>query len=219
MIRVLIADDQALFREGLKTVLSARGCDVVGEAAQGEEAVSLAVELSPDVVLMDLRMPVLDGVEATRRIRQLNPAPAVIALTTFDDDDSVFDSMRAGAIGYLLKDAEPAQLVEAIHLAAQGKSLLQPSIASKLVREFARLAPARPRDLASELGLSSREIEVLQELVRGASNKEIAIALNIAEGTVKNHITHIFVKLKVQDRFQAALRVKMLGYPLPGKAP
>ncbi len=210
-IRVIIADDQALFREGLRTVLEARGLEVAGEAANGEEAVSLAARVEPQVVLMDLRMPVEDGVAATRRIRALPRAPQVIALTTFDDDESVFEALRAGAIGYLLKDTASAKLVEAIHLAARGESLLQPSVAAKLVNEFARMAAAPPRDMAKELGLSERECAVLRELARGASNKEIAARLSIAEGTVKNHVTNVLAKLEVDDRTQAALEAHKLG--------
>jgi DNA-binding NarL/FixJ family response regulator len=211
MIRVLIADDQALFREGLRTVLVAQGFEVVGEAANGEEATKLADELAPDVVLMDLRMPVLDGVAATRRIAQLAKAPRVVALTTFDDDESVFEALRAGALGYLLKDTRSPRLAEAIQLAARGESLLQPSVAAKLVSEFARIASPGKRDAAAELGLSERETAVLRALAQGASNKEIASDLRIAEGTVKNHVTNIFTKLRVHDRTQAALRARELG--------
>jgi DNA-binding NarL/FixJ family response regulator len=211
LIRVLIADDQALFREGLRTVLAARGFDVIGEATNGEEAVRLAAELEPDVVLMDLRMPILDGVGATRRIVQAEGAPRIIVLTTFDDDESVFDALRAGAIGYLLKDVPSETLAQAIDLAARGQSLLVPSVAAKVVSEFARIAPAGRRDPAAELGLSERELAVLRALARGSSNKEIATALRIAEGTVKNHVTSIFAKLKVHDRTQAALRGRELG--------
>jgi DNA-binding NarL/FixJ family response regulator len=217
MIRVLIADDQALFREGLRITLTAQRLEIVGEAANGEEAVELATELAPDVVLMDLRMPVLDGVAATRRIAALPRAPRVIVLTTFDDDESVFDAVRAGALGYLLKDTRSAKLVEAIDLAARGESFLQPSVAAKLVGEFARIAAPSRRNLVAELGLSEREVAVLRVLAGGASNKEIAVALGIAEGTVKNHVTGIFTKLKVQDRMQAALKARDLGLgqPLP----
>ncbi len=212
MIRVLIADDQALFREGLRKVLEANGFDVVGEASDGEEALQLASENAPDVVLMDLRMPGLDGVGATRRITQLPRAPRVLALTTFDDDASVFDALRAGALGYLLKDTQSTRLVEAIELATRGHAWLQPSVAAKVVSEFARSTPAPgKRDVAADLGLSEREIAVLRRLAGGASNKEIASALRIAEGTVKNHVTNIFGKLKVHDRTQAALRARELG--------
>jgi DNA-binding NarL/FixJ family response regulator len=211
MIRVLLVDDQALFREGLRTVLSARGIEVIAEAANGEEAVKLARELAPDVVLMDLRMPVLGGVEATRLIAKLPRAPRVIALTTFDDDESVFEALRAGALGYLLKDTRSEEVVRAISLAARGESLLPPKIATKVVGELARIGASPKRDLAAELGLSEREVEVLRELARGASNKEIAAALSIAEGTVKNHVTNVFTKLGVQDRVQAALKARELG--------
>ena len=209
--RVLIADDQALFREGLRAVLTAAGIDVVGEAGNGAEAVALAAELAPDVVLMDLRMPVVDGAAATRRICALERPPRVIALTTFDDDDSVFDALRAGALGYLLKDTSSARLCEAIALAARGQSLLDPAVAAKLVGEFARTPPAGKRDAAAELGLSERELAVLQRLARGAANKAIAAELGIAEGTVKNHVTSIFDKLAVTDRTQAALKARELG--------
>jgi DNA-binding NarL/FixJ family response regulator len=211
VIRVLIADDQALFREGLRAVLTASGVEVVGEARNGAEAVALATQLGPDVVLMDLRMPVLDGAAATRRIQVLPRPPRVIVLTTFDDDDSVFDAVRAGALGYLLKDTPSARLREAIELAARGESLLDPAVAAKLVSEFARTVPAGKRDVAADLGLSEREIAVLQRLARGAANKEIAAELHIAEGTVKNHVTSILDKLDVSDRTQAALKARTLG--------
>ena len=213
MTRVLIADDQALFREGLRKVLEAYGVDVVGEAGDGEDAVRLAIERAPDVVLMDLRMPTMDGVAATRQIAQLPRAPRVVALTTFDDDASVFDALRAGALGYLLKDTQSTKLIEAIELAARGHAWLQPSVAAKVVSEFARTPPASgKRDVAADLGLSEREVAVLRQLAGGVSNKEIAVALRISEGTVKNHVTNIFGKLKVHDRTQAALRARELGF-------
>jgi len=211
VIRVLIADDQALFREGLQTVLSARGVDVVGQAEDGEQALRLAERLSPDVVLMDLRMPVLDGVNATRQIAALVPAPKIIVLTTFDNDESVFEALRAGALGYLLKDTCSEKLVEAIELAVRGQAPLDPGVAAKLIGQFARLSLAAPRDHASELGLSTRELAVLRALASGSSNKEIAQALSITEGTVKNHVTSILAKLDVTDRTQAALKARELG--------
>lgn len=212
-IRVLLVDDQALFREGLRTLLSAQpGIEVAGEAPNGETAVQLAKRLHPQVVLMDLRMPILNGVEATRRIRAETPACQVIVLTTFDDDDDVFDALRAGAVGYLLKDAPREKLIEAIHLAARGESFLQPSIAAKVVAEFSRLSSIRPTDRDRLLqSLSERELEVLQHLARGKSNKEIAAALYITEGTVKNHMTNVLGKLGVLDRTQAALKARELG--------
>jgi DNA-binding NarL/FixJ family response regulator len=212
-ICLLLADDQALFREGLRTLLSLQSdLEVVGEAANGEEAVAQAKALRPQVVLMDLRMPVLNGVEATRRILAADAHCRVIALTTFDDDDDVFDALRAGAVGYLLKDTPSDKLVEAIRAAARGESFLQPSIAAKVVAEFSRLSRPRPASAAAlPEPLSDREQEVLCQLGRGKSNKEIAAALNLAEGTVKNHITNILIKLNVQDRTQAALKARELG--------
>ncbi len=217
-IRILLADDQALFREGLHTLLSVQAdLEVVGEAANGEEAVRLATTLHPDVVLMDLQMPVLDGVAATRQLRAACPTCRVIVLTTFDDDEYVFEGLRAGAAGYLLKDTPSARLAEAIRAAARGESFLEPSVAAKVVAEFARLSAA-PSPAVTPLPvqpltepLSDREREVLRLVAQGASNKEIAAALFLAEGTVKNHLTNILGKLGVSDRTQAALKGKELG--------
>lgn len=214
-IRVLLVDDQGLFREGLATLLSVRPeLEVVGEAANGLEALEKAAALRPQVVLMDLRMPVLGGVEATKRLRAAHPQVRVVALTTFDDDEGVFEALRAGAVGYLLKDVSADKLVEAIQAAARGESFLQPSVASKLVAEFSRLAEVRSPALVVEPpveALSERELQVLRLLAVGASNKEIALALRIAEGTAKNHLTSILGKLGVRDRTQAALQAKALG--------
>jgi DNA-binding NarL/FixJ family response regulator len=218
-IRILLVDDQALFREGLRTLLSVwPDLDVIAEAGNGQEAIDTAVNLRPDVVLMDLRMPVLDGVAATRRLLEKLPNTKIIVLTTFDDDDHVFDGLRAGAVGYLLKDVPSEKLVEAIRAAAAGQSFLQPSVAAKVVAEFARLtsrpATAVPTETAvSPLvePLSDRELEILVLVARGASNREIAGQLYIAEGTVKNHVTNILGKLGVRDRTQAALKAKELG--------
>ncbi len=211
-IRLLLVDDQAMFREGLRTLLSVHAdVEVVGEAGDGDVAVRQVASLKPDVVLMDLRMPILNGVEATRRIRAQHAGCQVIVLTTFDDDEDVFDALRAGAVGYLLKDAPQEKLLEAIRLASRGESFLQPSIATKLVAEFSRLSSTRPVDRKLVHSLSDRELEVLQHLARGQSNKEIAMALYITEGTVKNHMTSILGKLGVPDRTQAALKARELG--------
>lgn len=212
-IRVLLVDDQALFREGLRTLLSIwPDLEVVGEAGDGAEAVETAVALRPDVVLMDLRMPVLDGVAATRRLRQELPDCKIIVLTTFDDDEHVFDGLRAGAVGYLLKDVPSEKLVEAIRAAADGTSFLQPSIAAKVLAEFTRLTPTTaPAAQPLVEPLSERELEILALLAAGGSNREIANQLYIAEGTVKNHVTNILGKLGVRDRTQAALKAKELG--------
>ncbi len=209
-IRVLLVDDQALFREGLRTLLSVHPeIEVVGEAENGAEAVNLALTTRPDVVLMDVRMPVLDGVAATRQLQQEAPDSRVIMLTTFDDDEYVFEGLRAGAAGYLLKDVSSARLVEAIREAARGGSFLQPSVAAKVVAEFNRLShPPAAATLPDPL--SPRELEILALLATGASNKEIAAQLYLAEGTVKNHVTNILSKLSVRDRTQAALKAREL---------
>lgn len=211
-IRILLVDDQSLFREGLRTLLSVQpDLDVVGEAANGEEAVRAAITLRPAVVLMDMRMPVLDGVAAIRRLQVERPDCRVIALTTFDDDEYVFEGLRAGAVGYLLKDAPSEKLCEAIRAAARGESFLQPSVAAKVVAEFARLSDQSKRyPISLAEPLSERELEVLCRVATGASNREIASALFITEGTVKNHVTNILSKLGVRDRTQAALKAKEL---------
>ncbi len=210
-IRVVIVDDQQLFREGLRTVLSAhQGIAVVGEAGDGEEALRLCASAHPDVLLMDIKMPVLDGIAATRRIRAAHPACRIIALTTFDEDDFVFEALRAGAAGYLLKDARSEHVVEAIRATARGEAFLQPSLVGRVVAEFTRL-PARAVSASGAVGLSERETEVLRLIAHGASNKEIGNSLSLAEGTVKNHVTSVLSKLKVTDRTQAALRARDLG--------
>ena len=212
-IRLLLVDDQALLRESLGLLLSVQpDLCVVGEAANGEEALRQAAALRPDVVLMDLRMPVLNGVAATRRLRASQPETRVIVLTTFDDDEDVFEALRAGAVGYLLKDVSGDKLVEAVRAAARGESFLQPAIAAKVVAEFARLTDARPpAALPLPEPLSERELEVLRLLATGATNREIAAALFIAEGTVKNHLTSILGKLGARDRTQAVLKAQALG--------
>lgn len=214
-IRVLLVDDQTLLREGLHTLLSLHDdIDIVGEAANGQEALDAAAALQPDVILMDLQMPVLDGATAIRRLKASGHPARVIVLTTFDDDDRVFDGLRAGALGYLLKDVSSDKLVEAIHAAARGESFLQPSVAAKVLAEFNRLeraagAPPPPPDLVEPL--SERELEILRLVAAGDSNKEIAALLVITEGTVKNHVTNILGKLGVRDRTQAALRAREMG--------
>ena len=220
LIKILLVDDQPLFREGLRTLLSVQSdFEIVGEAGNGEEAIKLARALQPAVVLMDLQMPVLDGVAATRCLKTEQPDCRVIVLTTFDDDENVFDGLRAGAVGYLLKDAPSEKLCEAIRLAARGESFLQPSVAAKVVAEFARLtSPASKTAAPSQLHnepliepLSDREREILSLISAGASNREIANTLFLAEGTVKNHVTNILGNLGVRDRTQAALKAKEMG--------
>ncbi|HTF07878.1 MAG TPA: response regulator transcription factor [Asanoa sp.] len=213
-VRVLLVDDQALFREALAMLLGVRDdIEVVGEAGDGAQALDRVADLRPDVVLMDLRMPVLDGIAATRRLRAEHPAVRVIALTTFDDDADVFAALRAGAVGYLLKDVSSARLAEAVLAAARGETVLQPSVAAKVVARIAALpaddAVTRPQPLV--VPLSERELEVVRLLADGHSNREIAAALYLAEGTVKNHVTNVLGKLGARDRTQAALRARTLG--------
>jgi len=212
-ITVLLVDDQPLFREGLRTLLSVHeDIQVVGEASDGIEAVHQSAQVKPQVILMDLAMPRLDGVQATRQILAEHSDCRVIILTTFDDDESIFEGLRAGAIGYLLKDASSEKLVEAIQSAARGESFLQPSVSTKVIAEFSRLSSRAPPTTSKLIEpLSEREIQVLQLLGSGASNREIAETLVIAEGTVKNHVTSILGKLGVGDRTQAALKARELG--------
>lgn len=216
-IRVLLVDDQLLFREGLSTLLSVHDdIEIVGEAENGAAALQQTAVLKPDVVLMDVRMPVLDGVAATQKLSAQFPDSRVIMLTTFDDDEYVFEGLRAGAVGYLLKDVPSSKLVEAIRAAAGGQSFLQPSVAAKVVAEFTRIARQETPSVAEAQDalvepLSNRELEILQHIATGASNREIANALFIAEGTVKNHVTNILGKLNVRDRTQAALKAKEMG--------
>jgi DNA-binding NarL/FixJ family response regulator len=213
MTRIVIADDQALFREGLRTLLSTRpDMDVVGEAANGDEAVALVEALRPNVVLMDLRMPKVDGVQATARIRERWPEIPVLVLTTFDDDANLFGALKAGAAGYLLKDVSSETLTSAIQAATRGESFLQTTVTGRVVAAFTRLMETgAPNAEALVLPLSPREHEIVSLLGSGASNKEIAHRLNLAEGTVKNHVTNILTKLDVRDRTQAAIRARQLG--------
>jgi len=212
-IRLLIVDDQRLMREGLHTLLELEpDLEISGEAEDGLAALEQYEILQPDVVLMDIRMPRLDGVEATRRLCLRWPEARVIILTTFDDDAYVFDGLRAGALGYLLKDVSGQELAEAIRKVAGGGALIEPSIARKVLAEFARLAePARPTLEQLPDPLSEREQEILRLLAKGANNRQIASQLFLAEGTVKNYISTILDKLAVQDRTQAALRARELG--------
>ena len=215
-IRLLLVDDQSLFREGLKTLLSVNeDFEIIAEAQNGEEAVRLAVQERPDVVLMDVRMPVLDGVSATKRIRTTlsdQNIARIIILTTFDDDEAVFDGLRAGAMGYLLKDVSSEKLFEAIYTTSRGESFLQPSITSKLLAEFSRLPKAKTKsENMMEFPLSNREMEILKLIATGASNREIADNLLIAEGTVKNHVSSILGKMDARDRMQAVIKGQQIG--------
>ena len=207
MIRVLIADDHAVVRQGLRTFLALQDdMEVVADVADGEEAVRAAREHAPDIVLMDLVMPNMDGVEATRRIASERPATRVIALTSFLEDDKVLPAVRAGAAGYLLKDVGPPELVRAIRTVHGGEALLHPAVAARVLEEVAAPAPApAPAPPRAEPGLTPREREVLALVARGLANKRIAQELGIAEKTVKIHVSRILHKLGVADRTQAAL--------------
>ncbi len=211
-IRVLLVDDQTLFREGLSTLLSAQpDIDVVGEAANGEEALRLAASLRPQVALMDLHMPVLGGVAATQRLHAAQPDCRVIVLTTFDDDESIFEGLRAGAIGYLLKDAPSEKLVEAIYAAARGESFLQPSVAAKVVAQFARFSPrhtAPAQPLADPL--TERELEILRLLSTDLSTRELAGHFTVSVNTIKTQIKSLYAKLDAHSRDEALEKARAL---------
>ena len=201
MIRVLIADDHAVVRQGLRTYLELQpDVEVVAEAADGEAAVREAGRLTPDVVLLDLAMPRLDGVAALARLREAAPSARVIVLTSFGEDDRLFAALRAGAAGFLLKDTEPADLARSIRTAHRGESPLSPAVATRVVEALAHGGRARASDL-----LTPRELDVLRLIARGRSNKRIALELGVAEKTVKTHVGHVLAKLDVSDRTQAAL--------------
>lgn len=211
-IKVLLVDDQSLFREALANLISSDPIfEVVGSVTNGEEALRATAIHQPEVILMDLRMPVMDGVSATRRIKAQFPNVKVIALTTFSDDESVFDAIRAGAVGYLLKDSSKEDLFHAISLAAENKYFLPPEITARVVKEFTRISKPKQVVQALQVNLTAREMEILKLIAEGISNKEIADRLVIAEGTVKNHISKILEKMDVSDRLQALLKAKSLG--------
>lgn len=213
-LRLLLVDDQSLFREALRTLLSLQpDFEIVAEAENGERALPLTRLHRPDVVLMDLRMPVMGGVEATRRLLQAAPATRVVVLTTFDEDEEVFEALRAGAVGYLLKACSADKLCESVRAAAKGAAVLEPSVAARMMAGLTRLAPPGGREAAQPLAdpLSERERAVLRLLAAGRSNKEIGADLGITEGTVKNHMTNVLAKLGALDRTQAALKARELG--------
>ena len=215
MIRVLIADDQALVRGGFRMILDAqKDIEVVGEAADGQEAVVQARELRPDVVLMDIRMPKVDGIEATRRLSD-GDSPRVLMLTTFDLDEYVYAAMKAGASGFLLKDVRPEQLADAVRVVAAGEALLAPAITRRLIEEFVR-RPAPGSAPAEIAELTDRELEVLKLIARGLSNSGIASMLFVSEATVKTHVTHILAKLRLRDRVQAVVLAYESGLVEPG---
>ncbi|MEV7119970.1 response regulator transcription factor [Kitasatospora griseola] len=221
-IRVLIVDDQAMVRAGFAALLNAQAdIDVVGDAANGRQALEVSGHTHPDVVLMDVRMPEMDGLEAARRLLDPPPGavhrPRVLMLTTFDVDDYVYEALRAGASGFLLKDAPPADLINAVRVVAAGDALLAPSVTRRLIADFAQNRPTPRRDPRLRLnGLTPRETEVLELIARGLSNQEIAAHLVLAEQTVKTHIGRILAKLNLRDRAQAVVLAYESGLVQPG---
>jgi DNA-binding NarL/FixJ family response regulator len=222
VIRILLVDDQALVRAGFRMILDAETeMEVVGEGSDGREAVDQARALRPDVVLMDIRMPELDGLEATRRILSNVPegeeGPRILMLTTFDLDEYVYEALRAGASGFLLKDTPPEQLVSAIQVVAQGDALLSPSITRRVISEFVKGTGPKPQAQFPRLqDLTARELEVLMAIARGLSNAEIAKALFVSETTVKTHVARILMKLGLRDRVQAVVLAYEAGVVTPG---
>ena len=217
MIRVLIADDQALVRGGFRMILESQtDMEVVGEAEDGRQAVARSKELKPDVVLMDIRMPEMDGLEATGRLVDAPEAPRVLMLTTFDMNEYVYEAMKSGASGFLLKDVRPEQLAEAVRTVAAGDALLAPAITRRLIEEFVRRPPPgqnRPAELDE---LTERELEVLKLIAKGLSNGELAKELFLSEATVKTHVTRILMKLHLRDRVQAVVLAYESGLIQPG---
>ena len=222
-IRVLIVDDQALIRTGFRMILGAEeDIEVVGEAADGDQGIDSARRLRPDVVLMDIRMPRLDGIEATRRVLADAAADGrdarVLILTTFDVDEYVYDALRAGASGFLLKDAPPEQLVAAIRVIAQGEALLAPSVTRRLIEDFATGPRASAEPVPGMDEVTPRELEVFRLIARGMSNAEIAAELVVSEATVKTHVARLLMKLGVRDRVQAVVLAYQSGVAVPGAA-
>ena len=217
-IRVLVADDQGMVRSGFSILLNAQpDIEVVGEAVNGQEAIARAAELSPDVILMDVRMPVLDGLQATRQLSAADSAPRILILTTFDLDDYVYEALRSGASGFLLKDASAGELAAAVRVVAAGDALLAPGVTRRLIAEFARLGAPRGASRKHLQNLTDRETEVLALVARGLSNAEIAAHLVVAEQTVKTHVSRVLMKLALRDRAQAVVFAYENGLVRPGE--
>lgn len=218
MIRVLVADDQAVVRGGLRMILEAQAdLEVVGEAADGSEAVAMVTSLQPEIVLMDIRMPGLDGIEATRQLVQAGTSARVLVLTTYALDEYVYESLKAGAAGFFVKTESPERLVDAVRLIAAGEALLAPEITRRLIDRFLQAAPPNAPPPAALAELTARELDVLRQIARGRSNAEIAGALYITEGTVKTHVARILMKLDLRDRVQAVVFAYEHGLVQPGQ--
>jgi DNA-binding NarL/FixJ family response regulator len=216
-IRVLVADDQGMVRSGFSTLLNAQpDIEVIGEAVNGQEAITSAARLNPDVILMDVRMPVLDGLQATRQIAATDGHPRILVLTTFDLDDYVYEALRAGASGFLLKDASAGELAEAVRVVAAGDGLLAPGVTRRLIAEFARMGGPRVAARKSIKDLTDRETEVLALVARGMTNGEIAGYLVVAEQTIKTHVSHVLTKLGLRDRAAAVVFAYESGLVRPG---
>ena len=216
-IHVLIADDHVFYREGVRALLSnSAEITVVGEASNGDEVISKAVELKPEVILMDLKMPGMNGIDATRRIHEVNPKIGVLVITMFDDDDSVFAAMRAGALGYLLKDADKDELVRAIVAVERGEAIFSPAIAQRMIQYFtgssAGHSPAKKGQSDEFAELTERELEILDLIAQGQNNATIAIKLSLSIKTVQNYVSSILTKLQVVDRAQAIVRAREAGF-------
>ena len=216
VVRVVIADDQRLVRTGFRVILGADGIDVVGEAADGAQAVELAVALRPDVVLMDIRMPKLDGLQATRLVLG-RTACRVLILTTFDSDEYVYEALRAGASGFLLKDAPAEQLIAAVHCVAAGDALIDPSVTRRLIGRFTRALQPAPGVPAQLRDLTARELDVLRLIATGATNQEIARTLVVEDSTVKTHVGRVLNKLGLRDRVQAVVLAYETGLIVPDR--
>jgi DNA-binding NarL/FixJ family response regulator len=217
-IRVVVADDQGMVRTGFSILLNAQpDIEVVGEAVNGQEAIARVAELRPDVILMDVRMPVMDGLQATRQIATGDGSPRVLVLTTFDLDDYVYEALRAGASGFLLKDASAGELAEAVRVVASGDALLSPGVTRRLIAEFARLGAPRAATRKNVEDLTERETEVLALVARGLSNTEIAGHLVVAEQTIKTHVSRILMKLALRDRAQLVVFAYECGLVRPGE--
>ncbi|MDP8907725.1 MAG: response regulator transcription factor [Chloroflexota bacterium] len=217
MTRVAVADDQALVRDGLRAILELAGMEVVGEAATGEEALAVVRSKAPDVVLMDIRMPEMDGIEATRRISLSGASTRILILTTFDLDRFVYEAMVAGASGFLLKDAGREQMIAAVRIVASGEQLVAPAIARRLIERFTRRPPPEAALPGRFRDLSARELEVMRLVARGLSNDEIAERLVIGRATVKTHVSRIMAKLEARDRVQLVVQAYESGFVAPGE--